>query len=128
MSLRDLLLVGAGGAAGAMARHAVGAAWLAAYGPARFPAGTLVVNVTGCLLIGAFAALAEAMPGLNGAARLLLVTGVLGGYTTFSAFGLETVLMLRRGDAALAAMYVAASVLLGLLAVWLGMRAVALLR
>lgn len=128
MSLREALLVGAGGAVGAIARHAMGGALLAASGQDRFPVGTLAVNVLGCALIGAFAAAAEAMPALNGSARLLLVTGVLGGYTTFSAFGLDAVSMLRRGDAALAALYVAASVLLGLVAVWLGMRCVALLR
>ena len=128
MSLRELLIVGAGGAAGAVARPAMAGALMAASGHPRFPVGTLAVNLLGCALIGVFAAFAEALPGLNGPARLLLVTGVLGGYTTFSAFGLETMLLLRRGDAALAAGYVAASVLLGLAAVWLGMKAVALVR
>ena len=75
-----------------------------------------------------FAAFAEAIPSLNGPARLLLVTGLLGGFTTFSAFGLETVLMLRRGDTALAAAYVVASLVLGLIAVWIGMKAIALPR
>lgn len=126
--MRDLLLVGLGGAFGAMARHAVGAAFLATSTSWRFPVGTLLVNVSGCLLIGLFAAFAEQMPGLNGPARLLLVTGVLGGYTTFSAFGLETVLMLRRGDAMLATGYVAASIVFGLAAVWLGMKAVVAVR
>ncbi len=64
-------------------------------------------------MIGVFAAFAEHLPALNGPARLLLVTGVLGGFTTFSAFGLETMLMLRRGDTALAGGYVAASLVLG---------------
>ncbi|MGY4517021.1 fluoride efflux transporter CrcB [Lysobacter sp. HA18] len=126
--MRDVLLVGAGGALGAMARHLVGTAMLATSTAWRFPIGTLAVNVSGCLLIGAYAALAEQMPGLNGPARLLLVTGVLGGYTTFSAFGLETMLMLRRGDALLATGYVVASVLFGLAAVWIGMKAVAFAR
>ena len=94
----------------------------------RFPFGTLAVNVLGCALIGVFAAFAEAIPSLNGPARLLLVTGLLGGFTTFSAFGLETVLMLRRGDTALAAAYVVASLVLGLIAVWIGMKAIALPR
>lgn len=126
--MRELLWVGLGGAIGAMARHAAGAAMLATATAWRFPVGTLAVNVTGCLLIGVFAAFAETLPGLNGAARLFLVTGVLGGYTTFSAFGLETMLMLRRGDAMLATGYVAASIVLGLAAVWLGMKAVVLAR
>ncbi|HZX79481.1 MAG TPA: fluoride efflux transporter CrcB [Lysobacter sp.] len=126
--MRELLLVGAGGFVGAIARHAMGG-WLTTLASQpRFPVGTLAVNVLGCLLIGVFAAIAEAIPSLNGPARLLLVTGVLGGFTTFSAFGLETMLLLRRGDAALAAAYVAASLLLGLAAVWIGMRAVGMSR
>ena len=126
--MRDLLLVGLGGAIGAMARHVAGLALLATSNAWRFPVGTLAVNVSGCLLIGLFAAFAEQMPALNGPARLLLVTGVLGGYTTFSAFGLETMLMLRRGDSMLATGYVVASIVLGLAAVWIGMKAVVLVR
>ncbi|GAB6197604.1 fluoride efflux transporter CrcB [Lysobacter xanthus] len=120
--MREVLLVGAGGCLGAIARHLLGGVLAAAPGAHRFPLGTLVVNVLGCALIGVFAALAERMPGLEGPARLFLVTGLLGGFTTFSAFGLETTLLLRRGDAVLAGSYVAASVALGLAAVWLGMR------
>ena len=126
--MRDLLLVGVGGFVGAIARHAMGSSVLALSGQTRFPVGTLAVNVVGCALIGVFAAFVEAIPALNGPARLLLVTGVLGGFTTFSAFGLETMLMLRRGDTMLAAGYVAASVVLGLLAVWIGMKAITLAR
>ena len=126
--MRDLLLVGAGGFVGAIARHAMGGWLMALATQPRFPYGTLAVNVLGCALIGVFAAFAEAIPPLNGPARLLLVTGLLGGFTTFSAFGLETLMMLRRGDTALAAGYVAASVVLGLAAVWIGMKAVALPR
>ena len=126
--MREFLLVGLGGALGAMSRHAVGAALLAPSNAWRFPVGTLLVNVSGCLLIGVFSAIAGQLPVLNGPARLFLVTGVLGGYTTFSAFGLETVLMLRRGDGMLAAGYVAASIVFGLAAVWIGMKAVVLAR
>jgi CrcB protein len=126
--MRDILLVGAGGFVGAAARHVLGAWLMLASGQDRFPVGTLAINVLGCALIGVFAALAEHLPGLNGPARLLLVTGVLGGFTTFSAFGLESLLMLRRGDAGLALAYVVASVVLGLAAVWLGMKAVAIAR
>jgi CrcB protein len=126
--MRDVMLVGIGGFFGASARHLLGTWLMLASGQGRFPVGTLVVNVLGCALIGVFAAFAEHLPALNGPARMLLVTGVLGGFTTFSAFGLETMLMLRRGDAALAGVYVAASLVLGLAAVWLGMRAIAIAR
>ena len=126
--MRDVLIVGLGGFFGAAARHVLGTWLMVASGQDRFPVGTLAVNVLGCALIGVFAALAEHLPALNGPARLLLVTGVLGGFTTFSAFGLETMLMLRRGDAALATGYVAARLVLGLAAVWLGMKAIAIAR
>ncbi len=124
-ALIQLLLVGCGGFVGAAARHAVGI-WLMAAAPHRFPWPTFAVNVSGCLLVGVLAALVERQS-LGGEARLLLVVGALGGYTTFSAFGLETLLMVRRGDALLAAAYVIGSVVLGLLAVWLGFRATGLL-
>ena len=126
--MRDVLLVGAGGFVGAAARHLLGTWLMLASGQDRFPLGTLAINVAGCALIGVFAAFAEHLPALNGPARLVLVTGLLGGFTTFSAFGLETMLMLRRGDTALAAAYVAASLVLGLAAVWLGMKAITLAR
>lgn len=126
--MTNLLLVGFGGFIGSMARYALSGWLMQASAQSRFPVGTLVVNITGCALIGVLAALAEHVPAFNAQARLLLVTGVLGGFTTFSAFGLETVSMLRRGDAGPAAAYVLLSVLVGLLAVWLGMRTVALVR
>jgi len=87
---------------------------------AAFPAGTLVVNVTGSLLIGLLAGLAESRALLGPEARLLLVTGLLGGYTTFSAFSLETLLLLRAGQTATALATVALQVVLGVAAAWAG--------
>jgi CrcB protein len=114
------LLVAAGGALGALARYGVSLGMTRAAGPA-FPWGTLLVNVAGCLVMGGL------IPFLTGEgarlgerARLFLGVGVLGGFTTFSAFGLETWGLVARGRAGLAAVYVAASVVLGLGAVWLG--------
>lgn len=114
-----------GGAAGSVLRYLVsgvsqrllvpGAGTLAA-----FPAGTLVVNVTGSLLIGLLAGLAESRSVFGPEARLLLVTGFLGGYTTFSAFSLETLLLLRAGQSATAFATVALQVLLGVAAAWAG--------
>ena len=106
------LLVGAGGALGAVARYAVsllGARW------PGFPAATLAVNVVGCLAIGV---LGSTLTSEN--ARLFLLTGILGGFTTFSAFGLETQTLASEGKPGLAALYVAVSVSAGLGAVWLG--------
>ncbi len=87
---------------------------------ASFPAGTLMVNVTGSLLIGLVAGLSESRELLSAEVRLLLVTGVLGGYTTFSAFSLETLLLLRAGQMATALTSVALQVLLGVAAAFAG--------
>lgn len=87
---------------------------------AAFPAGTLVVNVTGSLLIGLLAGLAESRSIFGPEARLLLVTGLLGGYTTFSAFSLETLVLLRAGQMATALATVTLQVLLGVAAAWAG--------
>jgi fluoride exporter len=113
------LWVALGGAVGAAARFAV-AQWTGARWGSTFPWGTLVVNLTGSLAIGVVMTLLLAR-GADPAYRLLLVTGFLGGYTTFSAFSFETLALLeaRRWDAA--ALYVGGSVALGLLATALGL-------
>jgi len=85
-----------------------------------FPTGTLAVNVTGCLLIGLILGLAEERGSLSREARLLLITGFLGSYTTFSAFGWETYSLIRGDDVFRAMSYVLLSVAGGLLAVWAG--------
>ncbi len=115
-----LLLVGAGGAVGAIARFGLGLlvqkVWAAA-----FPLGTLLVNVLGCLAIGALAPLLEGdPPRLGEGGRLFLVVGFLGGFTTFSAFGFETWSLARRDLGAQALLYAGASLVLGLGAVWAG--------
>jgi CrcB protein len=109
VSAANLLYVALGGAAGSVARYLVSIAALALFG-AGFPWGTLAVNVFGSAAIGIAAG-----AGLEGPARLLLVTGFLGGFTTFSAFSLETGVLFERSPA-LAAGYVIASVGLGLAA------------
>lgn len=83
------------------------------------PYGTLVVNILGCLLIGIVFAFFEKQPS-NQEWKLFLATGFLGGFTTFSAFSNETIILLRNGQLGLAAMYVGASVFLGLVATCLG--------
>ena len=123
MTPAAIVLVGLGGAAGSIARYLLGQ-WTAAAAPqAAFPLGTFAVNVSGCLAVGLLAGLAARHPGwLSPDLRALLLVGVLGGFTTFSAFGLETVQLARRGEWLLAGGYAGGSVLLGLAAVWLGLR------
>jgi CrcB protein len=125
--MTNILLVGLGGFAGAVARHLLGGWILHHTVSARFPWSTFAVNVLGCLLIGVLAGLAERFEMIGPAARLLLFTGVLGGFTTFSAFGLETTFLMRRGEILVALAYIAGSVMIGIGALWLGLRAVYLL-
>ena len=112
--------VGLGGFIGSVARYAV-AVWLAPGEIERFPWATFAVNCVGCLLIGVLAGVFARTPSPD-AVRLFLMTGVLGGFTTFSAFGLESVTLLRRGDLGTALLYILGSVLVGVVAVWLGLR------
>lgn len=88
--------------------------------PATFPYGTLVVNITGCIVIGLILTLAEDRDVFSRETRLLLVTGFLGSYTTFSTFGYETFALLRDNEVIRASGNVLLSVLAGLLGVWLG--------
>jgi fluoride exporter len=85
-----------------------------------FPFGTLVVNVTGCLVIGLLLTLAEERGALGPHARLALVTGFLGSYTTFSTFAYESFQQIRGGELFFASANIVASVFVGVLAVWMG--------
>jgi len=117
--MKALALVALGGGVGAACRYALSTALMRA-GSHGFPLGTFSVNLLGCFLIGLWAGLATRHAWLNGDARLLLVTGVLGGFTTFSAFGLESLQLVRRAELWQAGVYVGGSVILGLGLVALG--------
>ena len=121
-ALPPVLLVGVGGAAGSIARYLVSTWTMQAAGSPKFPLGTLAVNLIGCLLAGMLAGWVERTPLFDEHTRLLLMVGVLGGFTTFSSFGLETAQLIRRGDWLVASGYVGSSLLLGLAAVLLGLR------
>ena len=102
------LILFAGGGLGAVLRFAL-ALWVDERAPAAFPWGTLAVNVTGCFLIGLLATLADEHRLLPPAARLFLVAGLLGGFTTFSTFGLETWRLVEDSLGTTALLYVVGS-------------------
>lgn len=113
------LLVLAGAAAGGLARYAISVAVTQRF-PGRFPVGTLVVNITGCFLIGVLMSLFMDRGSPHPNLRLLLVTGVLGGYTTFSAFAWESFEAMEEGNVWIGLANLVGSVVLGYLAVWCG--------
>lgn len=104
-----LLLVAAGGAIGSVMRHLVGLASLRLFGPA-YPWGTLAVNVAGGLAMGVFIELIARRLGASAEWRLFVATGIMGGFTTFSAFSLDVAVLWERGQEMAAAGYVLASV------------------
>lgn len=119
--MQHLLLVMLGGAVGAGARHLTGRAVLAISG-ASFPWGTLIVNVLGGFAMGALVAWLAARPGGGETLRYLIGVGLLGGFTTFSAFSLEAVTMLQRGDHGLALVYILVSVIGSIVALFSGLQ------
>ncbi len=121
MTAISYLLVGLGSALGGMARYAAAGLFARLFGDA-FPWGTLFVNVTGSFLIG-FVATLTVVDGrvlLGDGGRQLVMIGVLGGYTTFSAFSLQTLALFHEGEWFRGGANVALSLLLCLIAVWLG--------
>jgi CrcB protein len=114
------LIVFLGAGIGGALRHGVnlGAARFFGYG---FPFGTLIVNVVGSFLIGALAGFFLLKPGVQQGVRLFLTTGVLGGFTTFSAFSLDAALLIERNAYGLAMGYVVGSVLASILALFVGL-------
>ena len=113
------LMVVIGGAAGSLARYLASVAIMNRTG-GRFPFGTALVNITGSFLIGLIMTILTERSLVNPNWRLLLVTGFLGGYTTFSSFEWETFGLVRDNEAWLGFLNIAGSVILGYAAVWLG--------
>jgi CrcB protein len=121
--MKAYLVIFAGAGLGGALRHAVNLVALRLLGPA-FPFGTLTVNITGSLILGVLANIfaLKADPGQTW--RLFLTTGILGGYTTFSAFSLDAALLIQRGTPILAAVYILTSVAASLAGMFLGLFAV----
>ncbi|GAA3094413.1 fluoride efflux transporter CrcB [Rhizobium viscosum] len=114
------LLVAVGGAIGSLLRYYVGLGSLRLMGPG-FPWGTLIVNVVGSFIIGVFAEMIMRRFNASVELRLLLITGFLGGFTTFSAFSLDAITLFERGEVFAGGIYIAASVGLSMAAVMAGL-------
>lgn len=119
--IKNLLIVGLGGGVGSMSRYAVQKI-LQAQSIATFPIGTLLVNITGCFLIGILWSMVSRSLSWSEELKLLLMTGFCGGFTTFSAFTLEGMGLLKENKTALFFIYLTASVVGGLLATFIGIR------
>jgi fluoride exporter len=119
-SLYSVLYVALGGALGSVSRYLLGTWTQTASKSIDFPYGTLTVNLLGCFLIGFLSQLAETRGAFTPETRALVFIGVLGGFTTFSSFGNDTLNLLRDGQTFNALANVGANVILGLSLVWLG--------
>ncbi|MDR1879471.1 MAG: fluoride efflux transporter CrcB [Tannerellaceae bacterium] len=120
--IKALILVGLGGGVGSILRY-LASTVVTKYVHTLFPLGTFLVNISGCLLIGLLSAFLTRQPVDGPDLRLLFLTGFCGGYTTFSTFSAENIQLFQSGHAWIAVWYTAASVLAGLLAVWVGTKA-----
>jgi CrcB protein len=117
-------LVAAGGAVGSIARHLLSGWTLHHTIEWRFPLGTFMVNVAGCLVVGLLGGLVVKHDLFSADTRVFLFTGIAGGFTTFSAFGMETFYLLRRHEVLVACGYVISTVAVGILVLWLGFLAI----
>jgi len=119
----ELLLIAAGGALGALSRYGL-ASWIDGRFAGRYPAGTLSVNVLGCLILGALMAVAEDSASISPRLRLFVGVGLLGAFTTFSTFSVETLALMREGRSGVALASVGLNLALGLGAAFVGHLAV----
>lgn len=119
-SITSIIYVALGGAVGSVSRYLLGT-WIQAISRSiDFPYGTLTVNLIGCFVIGFLSQLAEARGAFTSESRLFVFIGILGGFTTFSSFGTDTLNLLRDGETVNALVNVGANVIVGLFLVWLG--------
>ena len=115
----NLLVIAVGGAIGAVARYVLSTFVLRVSGT-LFPLGTFVVNVVGCLVFGAIAGAATQRVQISPTMRLFLLTGILGGFTTFSSYAFESFVLVRDGQFLWATVNVVGQVVAGLVGLWVG--------
>jgi CrcB protein len=120
LSIKLILIVATGSGIGGVLRYGLQSLVSRLY-PSPFPLGTFSVNLIGCFFIGIFVGLAEKGNLLNPETRLFLITGICGGFTTFSTFSYDNLALLRSGEWFFLLLYILGSVLLGLLATFVGL-------
>jgi fluoride exporter len=119
--IKSILMVGFGGAAGSILRFAIQKI-LQPHSVASFPTGTFLINIVGCFLIGILWGITSRSDSWNEEIKLLLMTGLCGGFTTFSAFTLEGIGLLKENKTGLFLVYIGGTVILGLFATYIGIR------
>lgn len=117
--LKTLVLIGVGGALGSVSRY-LSNIWISKYLPSIFPWGTFFVNLLGCLIIGLILGYLERQQLGESEIKFFFATGFCGAFTTFSAFASENMNLMNNGDYFLSILYIAASIILGILAVYSG--------
>jgi len=117
--MRALLFVGIGGGLGSILRYVI-SLFIGKHVPVVFPLGTLIVNISGCFLIGVFYSIVARHSDFNFEWRLFLITGICGGYTTFSTFSYDGLILLKQGSDLSFILYMLGSVVIGLLATFAG--------
>jgi fluoride exporter len=117
---KTVLFIAFGGAIGSVLRYLT-TLFVTRYWPTHFPLATFITNILGCFLIGLFIGILEKNNVTNSNLKWFLVTGFCGGYTTFSAFGFENYSLLQNNNSLLAFIYLGLSIVVGLIAVWLGL-------